>query len=181
MRSTLIEIETKNLIIRNHIESDWKDLYDYLSLPEIYRFEPGEPITPEESKTIISERCNGHDFLAVVHKESKQMIGHLYFHQSDPKHFMTWELGYIFNPKFQNQGYCTESSSAILDYAFKMLRSHKVVAFCNPDNIPSWKVLEKIGMEREGFFKQKAFFRKDKDGNPLWHNCYAYGILNNCS
>ena len=181
MRSNLIEIETKNLIIRNHMESDWKSLYNYLSLPEIYKFEPGEPITSEESKSMIAERCKGNDFLAVVHKKSRHMIGHLYFHHSDPKYFMTWELGYIFNPKFQNQGYCTEASSAILQYAFREFNAHKVVAFCNPENISSWKVLEHIGMEREGFFKQKAFFRKDNEGNPLWHDCYAYGILNNCT
>jgi RimJ/RimL family protein N-acetyltransferase len=94
---------------------------------------------------------------------------------------MTWELGYIFNPKFQNQGFCAEASSAVIEYAFQEMDVHKVVAFCNPKNIPSWKLLEKIGMEREGFFKQKAFFRKDDEGNPLWHDCYAYGILNNCS
>ena len=45
------------------------------------------------------------------------------------------------------------------------MKSHKVVAFCNPENTASWKVLEKIGMEREGFFKQKAFFRRDDNGN----------------
>jgi ribosomal-protein-alanine N-acetyltransferase len=171
-------IETENLIIRNHIESDWKDLYDYLSLPEVYKFEPGNPVTREESRTMIAERCKGSDFLAVVRKNTGPMIGHLYFHHAEPKHFMTWELGYIFNPDYQRRGYCTEASSAIVHYAFKEWNAHKIVAFCNPENIASWKVLEKIGMEREGFFKQKAFFRRDSGGNPLWHDAYAYGILN---
>ncbi|MDC7219287.1 MAG: hypothetical protein PQJ59_05065 [Spirochaetales bacterium] len=76
----MIKVETENLIIRNHIESDWESLYDYLSLPEIYRFEPGAPITQKKSKVMISERCKSDDFLAVVHKMSKKMIGHLYFH-----------------------------------------------------------------------------------------------------
>ncbi|MBN2739039.1 MAG: GNAT family N-acetyltransferase [Spirochaetales bacterium] len=177
----MIKFETKKLIIRNHIESDWKDLYEYLSLPVTYEFEPGEPVSLEESKLIMAERCKGDDFLAVVHKNNGHMIGHLYFHHSDPEHFMTWELGYIFNPKFQNKGYCTEASSAIVRYAFKEFKAHKVVAHCNPKNTPSWRVLEKIGMEREGFFKQKAFFKKDKNGNPIWHDCYSYGLLNNLS
>ena len=181
MEIFLIELETENLIIRNHIESDWEYLYEYLSLPEIYNFEPGNPIDKEEAKTFISERSKSNEFFAVVQKKNKYMIGHLYFHQAEPNHFMTWELGFIFNPKFQNQGYCTEASSAIIKHAFDKLDAHKVVAYCDPKNIPSWKVLEKIGMEREGFFKQKAFFRKDEKGNPLWHDCYAYGILNNYS
>ncbi len=92
MRLNLIEIETKNLIIRNHIDSDWKDLYEYLSLPEIYRFEPGEPITSEDAKAMTLERCKCNDFFAVILKKNKKMIGHLYFHHRDPKHFRTWEL-----------------------------------------------------------------------------------------
>ncbi len=177
----MIKIETGNLIIRNHIESDWKYLYEYLSLPEVYEFEPGNPVTVEEAKAMIVERCKGNDFLAVVLKNSGHMIGPLYFHHTEPEHFLTWELGFIFNPEFQNQGYCTEASSAVIRYVFKEWNAHKVVAFCNPGNIASWKVLEKTGMEREGVFRQKGFFRKDEEGNPLWHDCYAYGILNNCS
>lgn len=174
-------IETKRLIIRKHKIADWNYLHSYLSLSEIYEFEPGEPINEAQAKEITKERADGNDFFAVDLKDSGYMIGHLYFHRSDPKDFMTWELGYIFNPKFQNQGYCTEASSAIINYSFKELNAHKVVAFCNPRNTPSWKVLEKIGMEREGFFKQKAYFRRDDNGIPLWHDCYAYGILNNCT
>ena len=175
----LIRLETDNLIIRNHTQSDWEYLYEYLSLPEIYEFEPGEPISAGQARAMIADRSRGDDFLAVALKDDGRMIGHLYFHQSEPEEFMTWELGYIFNPAYQNKGYCTEASSAILQYAFGDLDTHRVEAFCNPLNIPSWRVMEKIGMEREGFFRQKAFFRKDREGNPLWHDCYAYGILNN--
>ena len=43
-------LETKRLIIRKFNQDDWQDLYAYLSLPEIYRFEPGEPINVEQAK-----------------------------------------------------------------------------------------------------------------------------------
>ena len=174
----MTQIQTNNLIIRNHVESDWENLYEYLSLPETYEFEPGSPVTREEARKLTVERSNGNDFLAVVHKNSNHMIGHLYFHLCEPEKFMTWELGYIFNPDYHNQGYCTEASSALINFAFRELHAHKIVAFCNPANISSWKVLEKIGMEREGFFRQKGFFKTDSQGNPIWHDCYAYGIVN---
>ena len=168
------------MIVRNHIESDWTYLHQYLSLPEIYEYEPGEPISAEQARAMIEDRSRGNDFLAVALKDNDRMIGHLYFHQSEPVDFMTWELGYIFNPRYQNQGYCTEASSAMVKYAFGEWHAHRVVAYCNPLNTPSWRVMEKIGMEREGFFRQKAFFRRDEKGNPLWHDCYAYAILNSC-
>lgn len=172
-------IETDRILIRRHAESDWKDLYEYLSLEEIYLYEPGQPVTEEEARNITLERTQGNDFYAVVLKEENKMIGHLYFHQTEPEKFMTWELGYIFNPGYRNRGFCTEASKRIIQYAFHKLQAHKIVAYCNPENTASWRVLEKTGMVREGFFKQKAFFRLDKNNLPLWHDCYAYGILNN--
>ena len=55
-------IETKRLIIRYHHPEDWKDLFEYLSLPETYVFEPGNPISIEEVKIISIERSKGKSF-----------------------------------------------------------------------------------------------------------------------
>ncbi|MBN1697306.1 MAG: GNAT family N-acetyltransferase [Spirochaetales bacterium] len=172
-------IETGRLFIRQFRQSDWEDLYRYLSLPEIFEFEPGSPVTKDEAKKLAAERAAGNDFFAVILREINKMVGHLYFHHTDPKEYMTWELGFIFNPTYHNNGYCTEASKAIIDFAFTVLKAHRVAAYCNPANIPSWKVLEKIGMKREGCFRQKAFFRRDKNDIPIWHDCYAYGIVEN--
>jgi RimJ/RimL family protein N-acetyltransferase len=170
-------LQTNRLIIRQFSMNDADDLYEYLSLSDTYIFEPGEPIDQKQALAMCKERAAGNNFFAVELIHEKKMIGHLYFQQAQPAEFMTWELGYIFNPKYQSKGYCTEAAQAIIAYAFEELMAHKVTAFCNPHNIASWRVLEKCGMTREGHFKEKAFFRKDTDGNPLWHDCYAYGIL----
>jgi [ribosomal protein S5]-alanine N-acetyltransferase len=170
-------VETERLFIREHLPNDWSDLFEYLSLPETYTFEPGDPISIDQSKNISIERSKGNIFLPVVLKLNNKMIGHLYFNQIEPKEFLSWEIGYIFNPKYHNNGYATESVIAIIKYGFEQLHAHKIVAHCNPKNIPSYKVLEKAGMQREGYFKEKAFFRKDKNNNPIWHDCVSYGIL----
>ncbi len=169
-------LRTERLIIRKFSEYDANDVYEYLSLPETYLFEPGNPITREESSSLCIERSKGNSFYAVESRDTHKMIGHLYFSQINPTEFMTWELGYIFNPKFANRGYCTEASKAILEYAFRELAAHRVEAFCNPLNNASWHVLENIGLKREGFFREKAFFRRDSYNNPVWHDCYAYGL-----
>jgi len=171
-------IKTERLLIRKVLPGDWKDLYDYLSLEEIYHFEPGTPCSIDEAKSIAAERACSNSFFAVVLKESDKLIGHLYFHQTQPLEWMSWELGYIFNPNYQSQGYCTEASKALIAFAFCHWNAHRICAYCNPDNHASWKVLEKLGMRREGFFKQKGFFRRDENNQPLWHDCYAYGLLN---
>jgi [ribosomal protein S5]-alanine N-acetyltransferase len=173
----VVMIETERLLIRGHLPGDWRDLFEYLSLPATYIFEPGHPITEDEAKKLSSERSQGEAFLPVVLKNENKMIGHLYFNHLVPKEFMTWELGYIFNPACHNHGYATEAARAIITYGFEHLQAHRIVAHSNPKNTASIRVLEKIGMEKEGYFRKKAFFRKDGNGNPLWHDCVSYGIL----
>jgi ribosomal-protein-alanine N-acetyltransferase len=170
-------IETERLEIRRFQEDDRRDLYQYLSLPEIYTFEPGEPITETQARELAAQRSCSDDFYAVVLKSENKMIGHLYFHRTEPEEFRTWELGYIFNPAYQNMGYCTEASRRIIRYGFQELGAHRITAYCNPLNIASLRVLEKAGMIREGVFRKQGFFRKDAEGRPIWHDTYAYGIL----
>ncbi len=173
----MIRIETDRLIVRSHEASDSLDLYEYLSLPETYVFEPGSPITLEESKELALARSKGSAFVAVVLKSDNKMIGHLYFTQVEPKEFMTWKLGYIFNPKYQRKGYAIEAADSIVKWGFDNCNIHRIMARCNPKNTASWKLLERIGFEREGHFKKVAFFTKDPKGNPNWHDAYEYSKL----
>jgi ribosomal-protein-alanine N-acetyltransferase len=175
--SAFLMLTTERLIIRPFLERDYQDLHEYLSLKETYRFEPGEPVSLEQAKKLASERAKGTDFWAVTLKDSKKLIGHISFIQTEPKFFLTWEIGYIFNPAYQNKGYASEAARALVDYAFTKLGAHRVIGYCNPENIPSWKVLEKCGMKREGLRRKNAFFRKDKDGLPIWFDSYGYAIL----
>ena len=170
-------IETKRLIIRQFKPEDSTDLFDYLSKPETYKFEPGEPVTIEEAQQICVERAKGKDFFAVERKENHKMIGHLYFKQIDPTEFMTWELGYIFNPEYQRRGYGSEAAQALVEYGFKNYKIHRIMARCNPDNVASWKLLESIGFIREGVFRQYAFFHRDEQGQPIWTDAYEYSML----
>jgi ribosomal-protein-alanine N-acetyltransferase len=173
----VIMIHTSRLLIRKFEEQDFKSLFEYLSNPSIYRFEPGEPVSLEKAKELARERSQNNDFWAVTLKSAKKMIGHLYFKQIEPNEFLTWELGYIFNPAFHNEGYATESSCAIIRYGFEELGIHRIKADCNPENVASWRVLEKAGMKREGHFKKNIFFRRDKGGFPMWTDTFEYAIL----
>ena len=171
-------LSTERLIVRPFLEDDYKDLYEYLSLKETFQYEPGVPISLAEAREIASERARGTDFWAVTLKDdSKKLIGHVSFIQIEPSFFLTWEIGYIFNPSFQNKGYAIEASRALIDYAFTTLGAHRIVGHCTPENIPSWRVLEKCGLKREGLLRQNVFFRKDNNGQPIWLDSYEYAVL----
>ncbi len=172
-------IETDRLLVRPFRESDYKDLYEYLSLDEIYRYEPGNPVSLEEARKITEERVNKVNWWAVVLKDdiNNRLIGHISLFQAEPDAFRTWEIGYIFNPVFQNKGYCTEAARVMINYAFNELNAHRIVAYCNPENISSTRVLEKCGMTREALRRKNAFFRTDDKGNPLWFDSCEYALL----
>ena len=170
-------IETDRLLIRKFKVSDYNDLYEYLSDPVTYVFEPGSPVTLGEAKVLARQRSKGNDFSAVVLKQNNKMIGHLYLEHLEPKERLTWELGYIFNPAYQRKGYASKASAALTDYAFKNFVVHRIMARCNPDNIASWKLLERIGFKREGYFKKWGFIHRDDNGNPIWTDAYEYSRI----
>ena len=56
---------------------------------------------------------------------------------------------------------------------------HRIYAECAPQNTPSWKVMEKVGMEREAHFRKNVSFHNDANGEPIYWDTYVYAILNN--
>ena len=172
-----ILIKTKRLFIRNFMENDYNDLFEYLSDKETYIFEPGEPITIDTAKSLCDERSKSNKFLAVQLKN--KVIGHIYFDQTKPQKLLTWEVGFIFNKKYQGKGYAIESLTAIIEYGFENKNIHKIIAHCNPKNVSSWKLLERIKMKREGKLRKNIYFNKDGKGNPIWLDTYEYGLLKN--
>ncbi|MCM2534920.1 GNAT family N-acetyltransferase [Neobacillus pocheonensis] len=55
-----------------------------------------------------------------------------------------------FIPEMHNKGIATEAVNAIIEWAFSSSKVKKVVAECLEDNMPSTRVLEKLGMTRIG-------------------------------
>lgn len=171
-------ISSPRLILRAFRPTDNEDLYSYLSNEQIYQFEPGEPINLEQARKMVGELANSPDFWAIELRETVRVIGQIYFKQTDPTHLQTWELGYILSPQYQRQGYMTEAVGALVRKRFSDGDIHRIVAHCNPQNIPSWKLLEKVGFRREGLFLQNIYFRKNAQGEPLWMDTFVYALLN---
>jgi len=172
-----MRIESQRLIIRTFREEDAEDLFDYLSLSEIYRFEPGEPITMDQARELVVDRSRNDVFLAIESKESHHLVGHVYFEKDGFDDIETWHLGYILNPKHQNQGYCTEACRCVIDHAFLYRNAHRIVAECNVLNEASIHVLKKLGFRIEGKMLQNVFFHRNEDGSPRWNDSYSFALL----
>ena len=80
------------------------------------------------------------EFYAMELLETEKVIGNIYCGKRD---YDAREVGYIVNKHYQRQGYATEALSAVIARAFSD-GVHRVFAECDPRNIPSWKLLEKL-------------------------------------
>ncbi|MDR2597968.1 MAG: GNAT family N-acetyltransferase [Treponema sp.] len=53
-------------------------------------------------------------FFTVELKSEKKIIGHIYFNTIEPKKLLTYEIGFIFNKKYQGKGFATEKQYRVL-------------------------------------------------------------------
>ncbi len=167
-------METERLIIRRFTPDDWPDLHEYLSQPEVVEFEPYEVYTEEVSKVEAGNRSRDKSYWAVCVKDSGKLIGNIFLWKRD---YNGWELGYVFNRDYQGQGYATEAARAMLDDIFANQSARRVVAFSDPHNTASWRLLERLGFRREGHLIKNIYFKTDADGKPIWKDTYEYAVL----
>lgn len=165
-----MNIITERLIIRNFTKDDWQSVYEYTSDSNVMKYLPEDVLSVEDAKKFVIDNSGENaKYFPVLLKEDQNLIGHIVFHKYFGDH--TYEIGWVFNPKYYNKGYASEAAHAILKYGFETMGLHRIIATCQPENTPSYRVMEKIGMRREGFFKKCI-----RQGNEWWDE-YYYAIL----
>lgn len=162
-----MKIETDRLIIRNYETEDMADAAEFLLDSETMHFIPEKFETAKEMAGFLEK--NQDKFFPVVLKEEEKVIGHLSFEPFFGDH--SYEIGWVFNNNFHQKGFAKEAAQALLDDGFKRLGIHRVIATCQPENPGSWRLMESLGMRKEGDFKQCI----PVDG--AWWDEYYYAVL----
>ncbi|WP_143318952.1 GNAT family N-acetyltransferase [Clostridium sp. HBUAS56010] len=174
MDNKKIIAETDRLTLRRYQEDDLQDLFEYLSNPRVVEFEPYTPKTMKETENSLKWRISTDEMIAVELKSINKMIGNVYLGKSD---FNSLEIGFVFNEQYWKKGYAQESCEKLIELEFQK-GIHRIYANCDPINQNSWGLLERMGFVREGHLKKNVYFRKDKDGQPIWKDTFIYGRLN---
>jgi len=81
------------------------------------------------------------------------------------------ELGYFITSTERRKGFATEAITLMVDYLFLSREIIRIQAKADPENIASWKALEKAGFKREGVLR-KTFYCRGK-----WRDDCMYSIL----
>lgn len=164
-------LETERLTIRQFVGDDWPSVKLYVTDPGVMKYIGDGVLNKEESRIFVEENSgDSAQAFPIILRDRNTLVGHMIFHPwFAPK---TYEIGWVIHPAHQCNGYASEASKRLLKYAFEELKCHRVIATCQPENTPSFRVMEKIGMTREGHYR-KCILR----GENQWWDEYFYAIL----
>jgi RimJ/RimL family protein N-acetyltransferase len=117
------------------------------------------PYTPEDARIFLAldaaERAGGGAVRFAVRHGEGELVGVVGLHQIDRDQLRA-ELGYWIGVPWWGRGYATEAAGAVLRYGFDELGLHKIHAHYLARNPASGKVLERIGMRREGVLREEV-------------------------
>ena len=176
-------IETERLILRSFKESDAYDVFEYLNEPLVNCFTCMKLNTIDEAYELMNERSKDNEYtFAIVLKENNKVIGEIDAHPESmsPEQnsiLDTFSPCWMLNKDYHNNGYAYEAAKAFFDYLFNEKGARRIYAYTEDYNISSQKLCEKLGMRREGLFKEFVTFVNDENGNPIYENTYQYAIL----
>lgn len=175
MEEILLAYSNGRLLLREMIESDWLDVHKYASQDIVCQYQPWGPNTEQDSLDFVNQVIS--DSRQVPRKRfvfaiiyNGNMIGAGEFNIRDLAN-KAGEIAYIVNPSYWGNGIATEVATLLIEFGFDVLKLHRIYATCDPRNIGSSKVLEKVGMIKEGKIRDDLLI---KDG---WRDSLLYSVL----
>jgi len=164
------------LTLREFRESDFALFLELESHPETYRFESTRP--DEDSTRTYLELARADALknprtryrFAMTLRPDDEVRGRVTLTLVN-KSIREWEIGWAIHSDLWGKGIATEAARRVLEFAFAELHVHRVVAFSHVQNAASLRVMEKLGMRRDGCLRET---RPWQDG---WADEAVFSIL----
>ncbi|MBS0250998.1 MAG: GNAT family N-acetyltransferase [Proteobacteria bacterium] len=167
-------IETARLVLRPFRKGDAAGLFAYLSEPRSRCFLSLKLDDLDAAAAEAETRGQSDEHIAVCLRSTDELIGDLFCIIEPPD---TYSVGWNFNANFAGAGFATEAAQALFKYLFSVKNARRLYAYVEENNVASQRLCERLGMRREGLFKEFISFDKDSDGVPIFENTMQYAIL----
>jgi ribosomal-protein-alanine N-acetyltransferase len=181
--SLTLPIETPRLLLRDFVTRDLDAVHAYSVREDVARFLVWGPNTVLQSKQTIKgfvEDQKGKPRLnfdlAIVLKgtgrrgDKGTLIGGVGLKFADWEH-RTGDVGYVLHPDYWGHGFAEEAARALMEAGFRELGLQRIFATCDQRNKASARVMERLGMRREGAFRQSKYIQ------GAWRDEFLYAIL----
>lgn len=174
-------IRTERLILRHFRVSDAADVLEYLETPAVHCFYCMKLDSLAEAEKELEKRQKDDLYFAITLKDTGKIIGEIFAHpeSADPenKTLDTFSPCWMLNLVYSGKGYAYEAAHAFFDYLFKERGARRLYAYTEDTNFRSQHLCERLGMRKEGLFKEFVSFINKPDGTPLYENTLQYAIL----
>ena len=160
-------IETERLILRQMREDDAEDLLGIFSDPIAMQY---FGVIFDRARMDQWVRSNldhqdkyGFSLFSVVLKDNGEVIGDCGLETDEIDGKLTVGIGFDFRRAYWGNGYATEAAIAVLKYGFAQFDFDSIYGWIDPENAPSQRVAERIGMTVDRFVirgsKKYALYR----------------------
>lgn len=109
-------------------------------------------------------------FYVFLKEKPEQLIGTVCLYQVSTIYSHA-ELGYKFSSQFHHKGYASEAVEKLLDIGFMELHLHRITAHVQENNIPSIRLLDNLGFEKEGICRDYLYL------HGAWTNHIQYSLI----
>ena len=172
-----MELLTDRLLLRPLQAGDLVHLQRYAVREAFFRFLPIDKQTSQDVEKFLSDRLAEQDkgvadrlTFAIEPLDEGHIIGTVRIEIQD-KVYRQGDLGFAMDLEHQGKGYMTEAVRSVLSTGFEHLELHRIWATADTENERSWRLMERVGMTREGLLRQ------DTLNCGQWRDSYLYAIL----
>ena len=171
-----LRLDTERLTIRRFTDSDFEVALAHESNREIMTYirdpKPAKELR-EKVEAFTGEWKGGENEwlgLPVTLRGEHPMMGIVCFRIVSFAN-ETAEIGYRFHQSYHGKGFAFEATRRLFDFLFDEIGAHKLIALCTAENEPSYRLMEKVGMRREGCLREHSML------GGRWHDELVYGLL----
>ena len=168
------KIATARLILRTPTISDADAVYtEYAQDPDVTRYLSWKPHQRIETvEAFLSESLSSQDkgnrwIWAITVRGSDRVVGMIDARVADHQ----LNCGYVLAKRCWGNGFMPEGLLPIIDWGLSQSQIHRAWAFCDVENRASARVLEKVGMQKEGTLR-RWFVHPNVSNVP--RDCFAY-------
>ena len=170
-----LPLTTERLLLRAFRPDDLDAVHSMFGREDVSRYLNWEPMSREQAASLLERRLTQTkveqegDGLAFVLEErsSGRYVGEV---------ILRWisegsrqgEIGWSLHPDAQGKGYATEAARELLRLGFEDMGLHRIVAECDPRNLASIRIMERLGMRREADHVDAMWLKGEWVGSTIF-------------
>ena len=154
---------------------DWPRIHEWSRRSDVTQFQAWGPNSAAETRAFVvsavhaaSDRPQTRHVLTIVIGDLVVGLVEMTVHGVPAG---VAEFGYAVHPDYWGQGIATAAARLALDHAFSALKMLRVQATCDPANVASVRVLEKLGMRLEGTLRHNIWL------GDRWRDTHIFSML----